>query len=45
MNLPLPRLRFRFGRLESTRTRLVFFAIDLSVNLEHVKLKGLSSIT
>ena len=28
MDLPFPRLRFRFGRLRSTRTRVVFFAMN-----------------
>jgi hypothetical protein len=31
MDLPLPRLRFRFGRLGSTRTCVVFFAMYLPV--------------
>jgi hypothetical protein len=28
MDFPLPRLRFRLGRLGSTRTCVVFFAIN-----------------
>jgi hypothetical protein len=31
MDLPLPRLRFRFRRLGSTLTCVVFFATDLPV--------------
>jgi hypothetical protein len=31
MDFPLPRLRFRFGRLGSTRTRGVFFVMNLPV--------------
>jgi hypothetical protein len=31
MDLPLPRLRLRFGRLGSTRTCFFFFAMNLSV--------------
>jgi hypothetical protein len=32
MDLPLPRLRFRLGRLGSTRTGVFFFAMNLSVS-------------